>query len=105
MSSESLGEFEKVRTQLPQSHAGGSVHFSWQHFIKRQRAVHGAPHCAPNLAIFTPTDTQGKPRPCLIYDARHEKDFSNTLGKEEWESREGVTERRGSFTDNSNEAV
>ena len=80
MSSESLGEFEKVRTRLPQSHAGGSVHFSWQHFIKDRGAVRGASHCAPNQAIFTPTDTQGKPRPCLIYDARHEKDFSYTLG-------------------------
>lgn len=41
-----------------------------------------ASHCAPNQAIFTSADTQGKLRPCLIYDARHEKDFSYTLGKE-----------------------
>lgn len=34
MSSESLGEFEKVRMWLRQSHAEGSPHFSWQHVIK-----------------------------------------------------------------------
>lgn len=92
MSSESLGEFEKVRTPLPRSasRAGGSVHFSWQHFIKDRGGCARASHCAPNPAIFTPADTQGKPGPCLIYDARHEKDFSGTLGEEEWESVEGV---------------
>lgn len=56
--------------------------------------MHGASRSAPNLAIFTLTDTQGKPRPCLIYDARHEKDFSCTLGEDEWETVEGV-ERAG----------
>ncbi len=94
MSSESLGEFEKVRTRLPQSpstsHAGGSAHFSWQHFIKDRGLCTGITLCTRNRAIFTQTDTQGKPRPCLIYDARHEKDFSYTLGRSERQSVEGV---------------
>lgn len=57
MSSESLGEFEKVITRLPQSRAARSVCFSWQHFIKDGGLCAGYAGCAPNQAIFTPTDT------------------------------------------------
>lgn len=69
--------------------------------------MHGHHTVHRNRAIFTQTDTQGKPRPCLIYDARHEKGFGYTLGKSERESVEGVErEQRGSFADDkSNEAV
>lgn len=49
-------------------------------------------HSAPDRAIFTTTDTQGKPRPCLIYDSCHKKDFGFILGKEKWESGEGEEE-------------
>lgn len=44
MSSESLGEFEKVRMWLRQSHAAGlAAHFSWQHVIK-DRGLHEGHH-------------------------------------------------------------
>lgn len=43
MSSESLGEFEKVRMWLRQSQAGGSAHFSGQHVIK-DRGLHAGHH-------------------------------------------------------------
>lgn len=51
MSSESLGEFEKVRTRLPQSHAGGSLHFSWQHFIK-DRGLYAGHHTVHQTKLF-----------------------------------------------------
>lgn len=54
MSSESLGEFEKVRTQLPQSRAGRSLHFATSQTDGYALASHRR---APNQAIFTPTDT------------------------------------------------
>lgn len=63
MSSESLGEFEKVRMGLGQSHAEGSPHFSWQHVIKDRGLHAGASHSEVNAAIFTPTDTRGRPGP------------------------------------------
>lgn len=37
MSSESLGEFEKVRMWLRQRRAAGSAHFSWQHHVIKDR--------------------------------------------------------------------
>lgn len=57
MSSESLGEFEKVRTRLPQSLSTSHTledqgTFSWQHVIKDNGGCTRASHRAPNHAIF-----------------------------------------------------
>lgn len=43
MSSESLGEFEKVRMWLRQSLAAGSAHFSW-HRVVKDRGLHVGHH-------------------------------------------------------------
>lgn len=63
MSSESHREFEKVSTWLPQSpsasHTGGSVHFSWQHFIKDR-----------GLSADTALST----RPGYFYNNRHTRE-------------------------------
>lgn len=85
MSSESLGEFEKVRKRLPQSHAGGSARFLWQHFIK-DRGLYTGHHAVHQTGLFLHRQTQGKPKPCLIYVPHHVNDFSCTL----WEKVEEV---------------
>lgn len=88
MSSESLGEFEKVRTRLRQSHAGGAAHFSRQHFIK-DRGLYAGHRTVHHTELFLHRQTHGGVMgggPCLIYDAHCEKDFNCTL----WESVEGV---------------
>lgn len=103
MSSESLGEFEKVRTRLRQSHAGGSVHFSWQHFIKDRGLYVGHRTVHQTKLFLHPTDTRGKPRPCLIYDARHGKKKTSTThcGR----VRKVLTEQRRSFIDDKSSEV
>lgn len=57
MSSESLGESEKVRTRLLQSmstsHTGGSAHFSWQHFIKDRGLCTGITLCTKPSYFYT----------------------------------------------------
>lgn len=53
MSSESLREFEKVRKRLPQSHAGGSARFLWQHFIK-DRGLYTGHHAVHQTRLFLP---------------------------------------------------
>lgn len=86
MSSESLGEFEKVRMWLRQSHAAGSAHFSWQHVIK-DRGVHAGHHTVKWMWLFLLRQTrEGGQGQCLIYDARHERDLNCTL----WVSVKGV---------------
>lgn len=85
MSSESLGEFEKVRKRLPQSHAGGSARFLWQHFIK-DRGLYTGHRAVHQTRLFLHRQTRGKPKPCLIYVPHHVKDFSCTL----WEKVEEV---------------
>lgn len=86
MSSESLGEFEKVKRRPRWSHAEGSVHFSWQHVIK-DGGLYAGHHTVNRTPLFLYRQThKGGPGRCLIYDARHEKDLNCTL----WESVKGV---------------
>lgn len=81
------------------SHAGGSVHFSWQHFIK-DRGLYAGHHTVHQTKLFLhPTDTRGKPRPCLIYDARHEKKKKKTSTAHCGRVWKVLTEQRGSFID------
>lgn len=88
------------------SHIGGSVQFSWQHFIKDKGLCTGIALCTTLSYFFTSRHTREARAMFNLWCSRHEKDLGCTLGKEEWE--EGGRcgeEQRVSFIDDESNCV